>query len=128
VIAIIPTADKTNATVQVRVGFKDKDTRILPQMGARVSFLATESSPARPLFGTEDKVVIVPSAAVKTGSDRGTGILFVIDGTTVVERTVQLGANNGNDQWILSGLDPGARVAVGDFSKLHDGVRIRITQ
>lgn len=137
VIAIIPTADKTKATVQVRVGFKDKDARILPQMGARVSFLAyapssetpaTESSPAGPSSSTEDKVVIVPSAAVKTGSDRGTGILFVIEGTTVVERTVQLGASHGNDQWILSGLEPGARVAIGNFSKLHDGARIRITQ
>jgi len=40
VIAIIPSADKTKATVQVRVGFKQNDPRILPQMGARVSFLA----------------------------------------------------------------------------------------
>ena len=39
VIAIIPTADRSKATVKVRVGFKDKDPRILPEMGARVSFL-----------------------------------------------------------------------------------------
>ena len=41
VIAIIPTADRAKATVQVRVGFKQKDARILPQMGARVSFQST---------------------------------------------------------------------------------------
>ena len=39
VIAIIPTADRSKATVKVRVGFKEKDPRILPEMGARVSFL-----------------------------------------------------------------------------------------
>ena len=39
VIAIIPTADRSKATVMVRVGFKEKDPRILPEMGARVSFL-----------------------------------------------------------------------------------------
>lgn len=39
VIAIIPTADRSKATVKVRVGFKQKDSRILPEMGARVSFL-----------------------------------------------------------------------------------------
>jgi RND family efflux transporter MFP subunit len=40
VVAIIPTADQSKATVKVRVGFKTRDTRILPEMGVRVSFLA----------------------------------------------------------------------------------------
>src|SRR5450755_2007868 len=40
VIAVIPTADKSKGTVTVRVGFDTRDKRILPQMGARVSFLA----------------------------------------------------------------------------------------
>lgn len=40
VVAIIPTADRSKATVTVRVGFKVRDPRILPEMGARVSFLA----------------------------------------------------------------------------------------
>lgn len=40
VIAIVPTADRAKATVKVRVGFKEKDSRVLPEMGARVSFLA----------------------------------------------------------------------------------------
>ncbi len=44
VIAIIPTADRSKATVMVRVGFKEKDPRILPEMGARVSFM-NDSSP-----------------------------------------------------------------------------------
>ncbi len=43
--AIIPTADRSKATVKVRVGFKEKDPRILPEMGARVSFL-NEAPPA----------------------------------------------------------------------------------
>ncbi len=38
VIAVIPTADQAKATVKVRVAFKEKDARVLPQMGARVSF------------------------------------------------------------------------------------------
>lgn len=39
VIAVIPTADRSKATVKVRVGFKERDARILPDMGARVAFL-----------------------------------------------------------------------------------------
>ncbi len=41
VIAVIPTADRSKATVKVRVGFKTQDARILPEMGARVAFEAT---------------------------------------------------------------------------------------
>ena len=53
VIALVPTADRTRATVKVRVGLDTLDARILPQMGARVSFLAPvpklarEDAPAR---------------------------------------------------------------------------------
>ncbi len=45
VIAIVPTADRSKATVEVRVGFKQKDARVLPEMGARVSFV-DDSAPA----------------------------------------------------------------------------------
>lgn len=38
VIAIIPTANRDRATIQVRVGFKERDARVLPQMAAKVTF------------------------------------------------------------------------------------------
>jgi RND family efflux transporter MFP subunit len=38
VIAIIPTANRDRATIQVRVGFKERDERVLPQMAAKVTF------------------------------------------------------------------------------------------
>src|ERR1700693_4039475 len=41
VIAIIPTADRSKATVKVRVAIEQKDPRILPDMGVRVSFLGS---------------------------------------------------------------------------------------
>ncbi len=137
VIAIIPTADKSKATVQVRVAFKEKgDPRILPQMGARVSFLADApsgapaggSSSAGTPASAENATVVVPSAAIETGNDTSTGTVYVISGRTVVGHTVRLGARNGDNQWILSGLDAGESVAIGDFSKLHDGARVRVTQ
>ena len=39
VITVIPTADRAKATVKVRVALDSHDSRILPDMGARVSFL-----------------------------------------------------------------------------------------
>ena len=40
--AIIPTADRARATIQVRVALDERDTRILPDMAARVTFLDEE--------------------------------------------------------------------------------------
>jgi HlyD family secretion protein len=37
--AIIPTADRSRATIQVRVAFDERDGRILPDMAARVTFV-----------------------------------------------------------------------------------------
>jgi RND family efflux transporter MFP subunit len=39
VIAIVPTANREKATVRVRVGFKQKDPRILPDMAVKVTFM-----------------------------------------------------------------------------------------
>jgi len=39
VIAVVPTANREKATIKVRIGFKQKDPRILPDMGIKVTFL-----------------------------------------------------------------------------------------
>jgi hypothetical protein len=52
----------------------------------------------------------------------------VISGDTVERRAVRLGARTVDGQTILAGLQPGAMVALGDFSKLADRSRISIVQ
>ena len=122
VIAIIPTADRAKATVRVRVGLAEKDSRVLPQMGVRVSFLSDESKPsgARP----SQNAVVVPADAVQVSGD--TGVVFVIRDDTVERRAVSLGARTSLGQIVLSGLASGTSLAVGDLSQLTDGVRVRI--
>jgi RND family efflux transporter MFP subunit len=60
VIAIIPTADRAKATVKVRVGFDARDARVLPEMGARVAFLAPETARSR---DDSDEIDAVPVAS-----------------------------------------------------------------
>jgi RND family efflux transporter MFP subunit len=125
VIAIVPTADRSKATVEVRVGFKQRDTRVLPEMGARVSFV-DDAAPTAGSASAVSTAVIVPAEAVQTEGD--SGAVFVVDDRTVHRQVVLLGQKGSNGQTILSGLDPGATVAIGDFTKLHDGARIKITK
>jgi len=110
----------------VRVGFKQKDPRILPEMGARVSFLAQDPTPSAAASGATISAVLIPSDAVQVNGDSGT--VFVVNGSVVQSRVVRLGAQTSTGQTVLSGLDAGATVAIGDFGKLHDGARVKITQ
>ena len=43
VIAIVPTANREKATVRVRIGFRKKDPRILPDMAVKVTFLGNNT-------------------------------------------------------------------------------------
>jgi RND family efflux transporter MFP subunit len=123
VIAVIPTADRAKATVKVRVAFNEKDARIVPEMGARVSFLE-EAQKAAPGPVAVTPGVLIPAEAVQANGETGT--VYLISGETVERRAVRLGANSAGTQTVLAGLQAGARLAVGDFAKLRDGVKIRI--
>jgi RND family efflux transporter MFP subunit len=125
VIAVVPTADRSKATVKVRVGFKERDARVLPEMGARVSFLSDPST-AAPGSAPVAKAYSVPSAAIETNGDTGT--VFVLKGNTVERRVVRLGARSGENQVVLSGLAEGDRLAVGDRALLADGVKVQVQE
>ena len=121
VIAVIPTADRSKGTVTVRIALDQKDGRILPEMGVRVSFLdaASHAPGGKPTVG-----VTLPSAAVQ-GSGTA-GVVFVIHDDRVDRRAVRLGASSGDNVTVLSGVTAGEKIAVGDFTQLKDGVKIHI--
>lgn len=125
VIAVIPTAERAKATVKVRVGFSQKDARIVPEMGAHVSFL--DDAPSKDAGAAPAASgVVIPVEAVITDGGRGT--VFVIAGQQARRRSVRLGAANGDGQTILSGLEAGSVVAVGDISQLSDGARVHVIE
>jgi len=123
VIAVIPTADRSKGTVTVRIALDQKDSRVLPEMGVRVSFLAepTEGADSKPAVG-----VNVPLKAVQTSGE--TGVVFILRGDIVERRAVRLGASSGDNATVLSGLSAGDRVAIGDFTQLKDGAKVRVEQ
>jgi HlyD family secretion protein len=123
VIAVIPTADRSKATVKVRIGIQVKDPRIIPDMGVRVAFLPEEK--AGEAAAEAPAGVLVPAEAVR--DEGGTKVVFVIAGDRVERRAVGVGASRGGQVQVTAGLAGGERVAVGDLAKLADGTRIEIT-
>lgn len=118
VIAIIPTADQTKGAVKVRIGIKNPDSRILPQMGARVAFLAIRPAALRN--------VVLPAELVR--GDGNSAIVYVVgdDDRHVEARQVRLGQARAGRVAVISGLSPGDRVATTNLDKLHDGAEIEI--
>lgn len=117
--SIVPTVDRSKATVLVKIGFIDEDRRVLPDMSAKVAFLSKaiaddERSP----------VMMVPRAALvaRDGRDR----VWVVHGETVEETTVERGAVAGGAELVIirGGLKSGDRVVVDPPANLYAGARV----
>jgi RND family efflux transporter MFP subunit len=121
VIAAIPTADRAKATVKVRIGILQRDPRIIPEMGARVSFL---SDAVAEEHNTPRAGVLVPPSAVI--SDGDTPIVYLVSNLTTERRVVQLGSKTTAGQIILAGVKPGNIVAFGDLSRVRSGMRVKL--
>ena len=122
VIAIIPTADRSKATVKVRVALGSKDSRIVPDMGVRVAFQgAAGTKPTAPEPG-----VLVPAEAVR--GDAASAVVFVVAGDKVERRSVTLGRTVGPNRQVLSGVRDGERVVLAPPESLKDGDGIRLAE
>jgi RND family efflux transporter MFP subunit len=121
VYAIVPTVDRSKATVLVKVRFLDKDPRMLPDMSAKVSFLPRKLAPAE----LKPRLAAGQSALIGKG-DRT--FAFLLEGNRVKETPVRVGLKYGDMVEILSGLKAGDRVVIKPPKRLKDGSRIKITE
>jgi RND family efflux transporter MFP subunit len=124
VIAIIPTADRSKATVKVRVALDQKDARIVPDMGVRVSFLedapnAAAGQPAPP----PPKGVLVPSQSIVQRD--GKSVVFAIDGDKARLRAVTPGQQMA-DLRLVEGVSSGTRIVRQPPDEMADGSRVTI--
>ena len=121
VIAIVPTADRSKATVKVRIALKEKDDRIVPDMGVRVSFLedakpVAQQPAARP-------GVLVPADALRR-DEQGADIVYVVKDGTADRRAVKLGGTVGTDRVVTAGLAVGETVITNAPADLAPGALV----
>lgn len=118
---IVPTADRTKATVLVKVRFLDKDPRVLPEMRAKVSFLS------RPVKQGENKLrTVVNGAALINRSEQRA--LFLVKENRVVETPVRTGALLGDMVEVLDGVKAGDKVVVKPPKELKNGAKIKVVE
>ena len=122
VAKIVPTADRSKATVMVKVGFKNYDQRVLPEMSAKVIFL-NESSNSRNIDETK-QFLVVPIGAVVNRND--TKVVYIVRDEKAVEVPVALGRELGSYIEIKSGLMNGDKVIETVDDKITDGVKVTV--
>ena len=121
---VVPTADRQRATVQVKVSITDRDSRILPEMGAKVDFLQPEVSAAGAAQSVARPVVRVPQAAVQ--DDAGKSVVWIVRNDRLTRREIEAGPVSAGFREVRSGLTGGELVLIGGVEKPTDGMRVKI--
>ena len=120
VIAIIPTADKNKATVRVRIRLIEKDERVLPDMGVRVSFLQKIAETS----GPKKEGVIVPNAAVYK-DDNSSFVLLVKNGRILIQE-IEVAEETSNYSRVIKGIRAGDQVVASYDEDLENNQKVTI--
>lgn len=115
---IVPTVDRSKATVLVKVSFVEKDPRVLPEMSAKVAFLSRkpEASERKPVTAVRADAVV---------EREGKQVVFAYDGKLVTETPVTPARKLG-DLLEVSGVKAGDKVVVKPEGKLKSGAAVEV--
>jgi HlyD family secretion protein len=116
---VVPTVDRSKATLLVKVSFKEKDARVLPDMSAKVAFLSRA-----PQADERKPVTAVRSEAIGKRGDAS--VLFVVDDKNTVKQVPVKTARKLGDLTEITGAKPGDKVALSPPEKLHDGSSVTL--
>lgn len=123
VFKIVPTADRSKATVMVKVGFKEYDSRVLPEMSAKVSFL---SQPIDAKMLSEEKYLVVQTSTIR--QENGSSVVYKVDNDTAVPVEIKTGRSIGNYTEVISGLEAGDSVIGKITDEIKAGIKVKIVQ
>ncbi len=119
VTKIVPTADRAKATVLVKIRFRQYDEKVLPEMSAKIAFLATGSK----VSPSESKPLLtVPVSAV---ADRdGRQVVFQIKDDRAIAVVVTTGQKLAGLLEIKSGLREGDKVIAKVDEQIKAGAKV----
>jgi HlyD family secretion protein len=118
---VIPTADRTKATVQVKVTLLDKDPQLRPEMSAKVQFLEPRSQGAPAAVSAP--VVTAPAGAIVQRD--GKPVVFEVAAGHARQRGVVPGPERQGQVVVREGLTGMETLVVRPPETLKDGDAIR---
>jgi RND family efflux transporter MFP subunit len=122
VINIVPTADRTKATVRVRIAFDKLEPQILPDMGIKVRFLDDQPPPEAVV--NAGPRIRVPTVAVQRAN--GDAFVWVVSDERVERRAVTLGPESDGTVEVRAGVNSGDELVSPVVAGLEDGAKIKV--
>ena len=119
---VIPTADRTKATVTVKVSILDKDRLIKPEMSCNVTFLEPKKGDQRDPVVM--RIVTAPKDAIVTRN--GKQVVYVIENNKAHEVPVTIGNELKGGVIIKSGLAGTESLVNNPPQKVVDGSSVKI--
>lgn len=119
VIAIIPTADRNKATVKVRIALLEKDERVLPDMGSRVSFLRKVETK---MEETPKEGVMIPLAAISVSKDKS--FVQALKENKIIITNIEIAEETANYARVTKGLKSGMKVIARFDDDLEDNQKV----
>jgi len=116
---IVPTVDRAKATVMTKVRFDAIDPRILPEMSAKVSFLAQE------VTAEQQKPLLAVQPDALANRDARTVLWAIRDGKAI-EIPVAAGARIGDLVAITGEIRSGEKVVTKPPSDLKPGAPVKV--
>jgi RND family efflux transporter MFP subunit len=120
---VIPTADRTKATVQVKVTILEKDKDLKPEMSAKVTFLESDVS-REPASAGQAPLVMVPKESV--ASRGGRSVVFEVKDGKAHERPVTTTGERQGLLMVREGLSGSETLVARPAETLKDGDSVRI--
>ncbi|KVA20316.1 efflux RND transporter periplasmic adaptor subunit [Burkholderia cepacia] len=117
---IVPTVDRSKATVLVKVRFVDRDERVLPDMSAKIAFLS------KPVSAQDRQPVTAVQASAVVERD-GRPVVFVVKDDVVHATAVTAGMRIG-ELVAIRGVKPGDTVVLAPGTKLNDGAKVTVAK
>jgi HlyD family secretion protein len=120
---IIPTADRTKATVQVKVTLLEKDPQLRPEMSAKVQFLEPQRTEPASAAAVAAPVIGAPAASVVQRDGRA--VVFEVVGGHARQRGVIAGPERQGQVVVKEGLRGTETLIVRPPETLKDGDAVR---
>ncbi len=118
---IVPTADRSKATVLTKIKFDHLDEKVLPEMSAKAAFLSRALAP-----GENKPFLSIPLSAFRNSPSKKA--VFQVKDNTVHLVRVKTGRQWDDTVEVLSGLKEGDVIVLQPGKDLKEGNRVKVLE
>lgn len=120
---IVPTADRSKATVLVKVGIKNYDARVLPEMSAKVMFISKDTKMSDL---NEPPILTIPNECLIQKDNKT--FVYIVKNEKVSLKEIKTGQKFSAYTEVKDGLTTAEKIVVSPSAQLNDNQKVKVTE